>query len=62
MDWDEPRARQGGFITVGEDLGAQSIADLEQRVAALETEAARTRLEIATRRARQSAAADLFKS
>ncbi|MEZ5849421.1 MAG: DUF1192 domain-containing protein [Hyphomicrobiaceae bacterium] len=62
MDWDEPRARQGRSITVGDDLSAQSLGELEQRIAALEAEIVRTRAEVAVKKARQSAAADLFKS
>ncbi len=62
MEWDEPRPKQGRTITAGEDLSAYSIGELEERVVALEAEISRTRSEIASKKARQAAAAGLFKS
>ena len=63
MDWDEARSRPAAqTITVGEDLATQSVDDLEQRIAVLEAEIARTRTELTTKRARKSAADALFRN
>lgn len=62
MDWDEARQKTTKGIVVGEDLKALSIADLEERITALNTEIARLETEIAARRKHESAAAALFKS
>lgn len=61
MDWDDVRPRPKAVITVGEDLTTQSVAELEERVAALEAEIVRVRAELATKQARASAADALFK-
>jgi uncharacterized small protein (DUF1192 family) len=62
MDWDEARAPSKSGITVGDNLTASSIAELEARVAALEAEIARTKAEIAARKAHSAAASAIFKT
>lgn len=59
MDWDQPKPKP--VITVGEDLSALSIADLEQRVAALHAEISRIDVAIQAKRRQQEAAASIFK-
>jgi len=61
MDWDEARAKAKPDITVGENLGRLSIAELEARITALEAEVARIRAEIATKKAHSTAANAIFK-
>lgn len=62
MDWDEAQAKAKADITIGENLGRMSIAELEARILALEAEIARTRTEIATKKAHSAAASAIFKS
>ena len=61
MDWDDIKPKPAKMPTVGEDLATLSIGELESRIVALETEVLRIRVEIATKKARAAAAADLFK-
>ena len=69
MDWDErtswqSHAAHGGpkrQVTVGESLDSFGIAELEERVQALEAEIARTRAEIDKKRKHEAAASSLFK-
>lgn len=61
MDWDE-RPRPKRQITVGESLENDGIAELEERVAALEAEIQRTRAEIERKKKHEAAAASLFKT
>lgn len=49
-------------ITVGEKLEMMSVAELEQRVEELESEIARVRAIIASKRASKSAADSFFRS
>jgi uncharacterized small protein (DUF1192 family) len=49
-------------MTVGENLDAISLAELEQRVQALESEIARLKAEIARKQASKSAADAFFRS
>lgn len=61
MDWDEVRAPTTK-MTLGEPLATHSIAELEARIGALDTEIVRVKAEIEAKR-RQAAAADaLFRS
>lgn len=62
MDWDEAQAKGKPDVTVGENLSRLSIAELEARVTALEAEIARTRTEIAAKKAHSAAASSIFKS
>jgi uncharacterized small protein (DUF1192 family) len=48
-------------ITVGEDLKVLSVAELEERIRALEQEIARVRNELQAKRSHEQAAAALFK-
>lgn len=61
MDWDDERPKPKRTVTVGEILDAHGIAELEERVAALDAEIARTRAEIDKKRKHEAAAASLFK-
>ena len=49
-------------IVIGDPLDAISVAELEQRIEALESEIARIRAEIAKKRASRSAADAFFRS
>ena len=61
MDFEnEPRAKQQ--MVIGENLDAISIAELEQRIIALDSEIARIRAEIAKKHAGKAAAAAFFKT
>ena len=62
MDWDEVRAKPQAVITVGADLTALSVEDLQARIAALRAEIERVTTELDAKRARASAADALFKS
>ena len=61
MDWDDITPKPAKALIIGEDLSTISVAELEARIAALDAEKQRVLVEIATKRARASAAADLFK-
>jgi uncharacterized small protein (DUF1192 family) len=61
MDWDEVLPKPVKAITVGEDLKALSVGELEARISALEQEIARVRNELQAKRAHEQAAAALFK-
>jgi len=62
MDWDEARARTKLSSGIGEDLSAVSIADLQDRAAALKAEIVRIEAAISAKRRQQDAAASIFKS
>jgi uncharacterized small protein (DUF1192 family) len=64
MDWDDDRTkppRPAAPVTVGEPLGALSIAELEARIAALAQEIERVQEELRAKRTHETAAAALFK-
>ena len=62
MDWDDDKLRPAKTaITVGEPLGAFSLAELEARIAALTQEIERVREELRTKLAHEAAAAAVFK-
>lgn len=61
MEWDDVRPIAGRTVTIGEDLRAHSVADLEARVQLLQAEIERVKTEIAAKRAQQSAAAAVFR-
>lgn len=62
MDWDDLKPKQPAkAVTVGEDLSAMSVAELDARVAALEAEIARVQTERRAKAARNAAADQLFK-
>ena len=61
MLWDDDKPQPPRAITLGEDLSRISVAELDERVAALEAEITRVRAEM-TRKKKHAAAADaLFK-
>ncbi len=61
MDWDDVRPPPQKAPTLGEDLTRMGVADLEARIKALETEIARVRTELETKRKHEAAADALFK-
>lgn len=62
MDWDEARPAPKAAIAIGEDLSRFSVAELDARIAALEAEIARTKVEIDAKKAHNAAASALFKT
>jgi uncharacterized small protein (DUF1192 family) len=61
MDWDE-KPKPAKSIAVGDDLEALSVAELDARITAFEGEIERVRAERSKKKARQDAAAALFKT
>jgi uncharacterized small protein (DUF1192 family) len=61
MDWDEPKPRTSKAITIGEDLKALSIAELNERIVALAAEIERIKAELQAKQTHEAAAAALFK-
>jgi uncharacterized small protein (DUF1192 family) len=61
MDWDELKPRPKPAIALGESLATLSVAELDARIAALEAEIARVRVELNAKSAQRSAADDLFR-
>jgi uncharacterized small protein (DUF1192 family) len=61
MDWDEVRPKAAKAASIGESLETLSVAELEARIQAFEAEIARTRDELAKKKAHENAAAALFK-
>ena len=61
MDLDDPPRKSAGIIT-GENLDAISIAELEQRIEALESEISRIRAEIQKKLASKNAADAFFRN
>ncbi len=62
MDWDDTRPPTPKAIGIGDPLDTLSVAELEQRIAALEVEIVRVTAELTKKRAHEAAAAALFKS
>lgn len=58
---DEPSDKPASSIIPGEDLSSLSVAELRERVDALESELTRARAMIETKQAGKSAAEALFK-
>ena len=61
MDLDEAPKKPANMV-IGENLDAISVAELEQRIQALESEIARLRTEIAKKLASRNAADAFFKN
>jgi uncharacterized small protein (DUF1192 family) len=61
MNWDDDLPKPKRVITVGEKLDQLSLAELDERIEALESEIARVKAESTAKRALVSAAAALFK-
>lgn len=60
MDWDDVKPKAAG-VTIGETLETLSVAELEARIAALQTEIDRVAAELAKKKAHEAAASALFK-
>jgi len=61
MNWDDELPKPKATITVGENLERLSVAELDDRIQALEAEIARVKTERTAKQALISAAAALFK-
>jgi uncharacterized small protein (DUF1192 family) len=61
MDWDEIKPKTATGATIGENLTTLSVAELEARIADLEQEIARVRVELDSKRRHEDAASALFK-
>ena len=61
MDWDDARPAPSKSASIGEYLETLSVAELEQRIEAFAAEIERVKVELAKKRAHESAAAALFK-
>jgi uncharacterized small protein (DUF1192 family) len=61
MDWDDLKPKVTAGATLGEDLTKFSVAELEARIAALQSEITRVEAELATKRSHEAAAAAFFK-
>jgi uncharacterized small protein (DUF1192 family) len=61
MDWDDEKPRPKPTVMVGERLDQHSVAELEERIAALTAEMERVKAELQTKKARAAAADALFK-
>ena len=60
MDWDEPKAKSGKIVTIGDDLSKLSIVELDERVALLTAEIVRIEQAVETKKRTTAAAAALF--
>ena len=61
MVWDDDQPKPKKGITLGEELGSLSVAELEARVSALSEEIKRVERELKAKKAHEAAAASLFK-
>ena len=61
MDWDDLKPRPVKTTTLGEDLSTLSVSELEARLSELGREMERVRAEIATKKAHEAAASEIFK-
>ncbi len=61
MDWDDIKPKPATGATIGENLGALSVAELEARIAELEREIERVKTELDAKRRHEDAASALFK-
>jgi uncharacterized small protein (DUF1192 family) len=59
--WDDDLPKPKPQVIVGADLSNLSVADLEERIAALRSEIERVEAEMRTKKARAAAADALFK-
>ncbi len=62
MDWEELKPKPVQGIVVGENLENLSVAELEERIKALEQEIARVGAERDKKKAHEATASQLFKS
>lgn len=61
MNWDDDLPKPKRAIEIGENLERLGVAELEERIAALQAEIARVEVELAAKRRHSAAAAALFK-
>jgi len=61
MEWDEVKPKPKPGAAIGENLEAMSVAELEARIADLEREIARVKMELDAKRRHENAASALFK-
>ena len=61
MDWDDIQKKPVKAVALGESLETLAIAELVQRIAALQNEIERVEAELEKKRAHEQAAAALFK-
>ena len=61
MSWDDELPKPKAIITVGENLERLSVADLDERIQALEAEIVRVQAERRAKKSLISAAEELFK-
>lgn len=61
MDWDEPQKQSLSAVSTGADLKTLSLAELEARIAVLNAEIERVKLEIAAKKKHEALAGALFK-
>ena len=61
MSWDDELPKPKPIITVGENLERLSVADLDERIQALEAEIVRVQAERRAKKSLISAAEELFK-
>lgn len=62
MDWDDLQPKPPRAATLGENLEAFSVAELQSRIVALQAEISRVEAELTAKKAHEAAAAQLFKS
>jgi uncharacterized small protein (DUF1192 family) len=61
MDWDDLKPKPKPGVTLGEDLTTLSVAELEARIAALQGEIERVKVELGAKKVHEAAAAQIFK-
>ncbi len=61
MNWDDELPKPKRAIEIGENLERLGVAELQERIAALQAEIARVEVELAAKRRHADAAAALFK-
>ena len=61
MNWDDELPKPKRAIVLGEDLEPFALAELNERISALESEISRVRTEISAKQKHAEAAAALFK-
>jgi uncharacterized small protein (DUF1192 family) len=61
MDWDDLKPKEAKTIAVGDDLRTLSVGELEARIAALDAEIERVKVELRSKKAHEAAASALFK-
>lgn len=62
MDWDDLPLKSKRTAAIGDNLETLSVAELEDRIKALEAEIERVRAEVKKKRDHEAAAAAIFKT